>query len=115
MNAIASDAAASDDSDLRQIAHIGTIISATSIAVAERLGKSGRDVLGAMVLGYEAAGRIEAWLRRRGAGGGGERCGGRGGGGGGGKWAAAGLAGRFLANTFHQGHDGGLLPVEIGA
>ncbi len=62
VNAIASDAAASDDSDLRQIAHIGTIISATSIAVAERLGKSGRDVLGAMVLGYEAAGRIDESL-----------------------------------------------------
>ena len=61
-NALASDAAASDDSDLRSIAHIGTIITSTSIAMAERLGKSGRDVLGAMVLGYEIAGRIDESL-----------------------------------------------------
>ena len=39
-NALASDAAASDDSDLRSIAHIGTIVTSTSIAMAERLGKS---------------------------------------------------------------------------
>ena len=61
-NALASDAAASDDSDLRSIAHIGTIISTTSIAMAERLGKSGMDVLHAMVLGYEVAGRIDESL-----------------------------------------------------
>ena len=61
-NALASDAAASDDSDLRSIAHIGTIITSTSIAMAERLGCTGRDVLGAMVLGYEAAGRIDESL-----------------------------------------------------
>ena len=34
LNAVASDAAASDDSDMRSIAHIGTIVSATSIAMA---------------------------------------------------------------------------------
>ena len=62
VNAIASDAAASDDSDMRSIAHIGTIASSTSIAMAEKLGRSGRDVLGAMVLGYEVAGRIDEAL-----------------------------------------------------
>ena len=62
VNALASDAAASDDSDLRSIAHIGTIISTTAIAMGERLGSSGREVLGAMVLGYEAAGRIDEAL-----------------------------------------------------
>ncbi len=61
-NALASDAAASDDSDLRSIAHIGTIVSTSAIAMGERLGRSGRDVLGAMVLGYEAAGRIDEAL-----------------------------------------------------
>jgi 2-methylcitrate dehydratase PrpD len=61
-NALASDAAASDDSDLRSIAHIGTIVTSTSIAMAERLGKSGMDVLRAMVLGYEIAGRIDESL-----------------------------------------------------
>lgn len=62
VNAVMSDAAASDDSDLRNIAHIGTIVTATSLALAERNGKSGRDVLHAMVLGYEIAGRIDEAL-----------------------------------------------------
>lgn len=61
-NAVASDAAASDDSDLRNIAHIGTIITSTSLALAERNGKRGRDVLHAMVLGYEIGGRIDEAL-----------------------------------------------------
>src|SRR5438105_5385959 len=34
VNAMMSDAAASDDSDLRTIAHIGTIITSTSLATA---------------------------------------------------------------------------------
>lgn len=62
VNAVMSDAAASDDSDLRNIAHIGTIISTTSIAMAEHAGATGRDVLAAMVLGYEVAGRIDEAL-----------------------------------------------------
>lgn len=62
VNAVMSDAAASDDSDLRNIAHIGTIITSTALAVGERNGKSGRDVLHAMVLGYEIAGRIDEAL-----------------------------------------------------
>src|SRR5262245_19797603 len=62
VNAVMSDAAASDDSDLRSIAHIGTIVSTVSIAMAERTGACGRDVLRAMVLGYEIAGRIDEAL-----------------------------------------------------
>lgn len=62
VNAVMSDAAASDDSDLRSIAHIGTIVSTTAIAMAERTGAGGRDVLRAMVLGYEIAGRIDEAL-----------------------------------------------------
>ena len=62
VNAVASDAAASDDSDMRSIAHIGTIASTSAIAMAEKLGKPGIDVLGAMVLGYEVAGRIDEAL-----------------------------------------------------
>src|SRR2546426_190281 len=54
VNAVMSDAAASDDSDLRSIAHIGTIVSTTTIAMAERTGAGGRDVLAAM-LGIHAA------------------------------------------------------------
>jgi 2-methylcitrate dehydratase PrpD len=62
VNAVMSDAAASDDSDLRSIAHIGTIVSTSSIAMAERTGAAGRDVLAAMVRGYEIAGRIDEAL-----------------------------------------------------
>ena len=62
VNAVMSDAAASDDSDLRSIAHIGTIVSTTSIAMAEQTGAAGRDVLAAMVYGYEIAGRIDEAL-----------------------------------------------------
>jgi 2-methylcitrate dehydratase PrpD len=57
-NAVASDAAASDDSDLRNIVHAGTPLTATALSFAERNGADGAAVLTAMVLGYEAAGRI---------------------------------------------------------
>jgi 2-methylcitrate dehydratase PrpD len=56
-NAVMSDAAASDDSDLRNIVHAGTLV-ASALAMAERTGATGEDVLAAIVLGYEAAGRI---------------------------------------------------------
>ncbi len=59
-NAVASDAAASDDSDLRNITHAGTPLTASTLAMAEKTGAGGRDVLAAIVLGYEAAGRIGA-------------------------------------------------------
>ncbi|MFA6264100.1 MAG: MmgE/PrpD family protein [Pseudolabrys sp.] len=62
VNAVASDAAASDDSDLRSIAHIGTIVSTVSIALGEELGRSGIDILAAMAVGYEIAGRIDEAL-----------------------------------------------------
>ena len=58
VNAMLSDAAASDDSDLRNVAHTGTCISALGLAIGERAGLSGQDVLCAMVTGYEAAGRF---------------------------------------------------------
>jgi 2-methylcitrate dehydratase PrpD len=62
VNAVASDAAASDDSDMRSIAHIGTIVSTVSLALGEQLEASGADVLAAMVVGYEIAGRIDEAL-----------------------------------------------------
>ena len=58
VNAMLSDAAASDDSDLRNVAHTGTTLVATGLAIAERMGATGPDVLSAIVTGYEAAGRI---------------------------------------------------------
>ena len=53
-----SDAAASDDSDLRNIVHAGTTFVATGFAIAERTDARGGDILTAIVLGYEAAGRL---------------------------------------------------------
>jgi 2-methylcitrate dehydratase PrpD len=58
VNAVMSDAAASDDSDLRTIVHCGTPLVATALAAAEHHGGSGEDVLTAIVVGYEAAGRV---------------------------------------------------------
>ncbi|HEY8871532.1 MAG TPA: MmgE/PrpD family protein, partial [Stellaceae bacterium] len=49
---------ASDDSDLRTIVHCGTPLVATALAAAEHHGGNGEDVLAAIVVGYEAAGRI---------------------------------------------------------
>ena len=62
VNAVASDAAASDDSDLRSIAHIGTIVSTVRLALGEQRKCSGADILAAMVVGYEIAGRIDEAL-----------------------------------------------------
>jgi 2-methylcitrate dehydratase PrpD len=62
VNAVTSDAAASDDSDLRSIAHIGTIVGTTAVAFGEHTAKPGRDLLAAMVLGYEVAGRLDESL-----------------------------------------------------
>ncbi|HEV2336263.1 MAG TPA: MmgE/PrpD family protein [Stellaceae bacterium] len=58
VNAVMSDAAASDDSDLRTIVHCGTPLVATALAAAEHHGGTGEDVLSSIVVGYEAAGRI---------------------------------------------------------
>ena len=58
VNAALSDAAASDDSDIRNTAHEGTTLTSVGLAIGERTGASGQDLLAAMVVGYEAAGRI---------------------------------------------------------
>src|ERR1700739_2382638 len=52
-----SDAAASDDSDLRTIVHCGTPLVATALAAAEHHGGTGEEVLAAVVGGYAAPGR----------------------------------------------------------
>jgi 2-methylcitrate dehydratase PrpD len=62
VNAMLSDAAASDDSDLRNVAHTGTTVVSTGLSIAEHTGATGQDVLCAIAAGYEAAGRIGAAL-----------------------------------------------------
>ena len=58
VNAALSDAAASDDSDIRNTAHEGTTLVSAGLAIAERVGATGQDLLTAMIVGYEAAGRL---------------------------------------------------------
>jgi 2-methylcitrate dehydratase PrpD len=58
VNAMLSDAAASDDSDIRNTAHYGTALASVGLAIGELTRASGRDLLLAMVIGYEAAGRL---------------------------------------------------------
>jgi 2-methylcitrate dehydratase PrpD len=58
VNAMQSDAAASDDSDIRNTAHYGTALASVGLAIGERVAASGRDLLHAMVIGYEVAGRL---------------------------------------------------------
>lgn len=58
VNAMMSDGAASDDSDLRNYTHPGTTACASALAMAEKVGSSGEDILAAIVLGYEVSGRI---------------------------------------------------------
>src|SRR6187200_1563654 len=48
VNAMWSDAAASDDSDLRNVAHTGTLMSAVGLGVGEWKNASASDVLTAM-------------------------------------------------------------------
>jgi 2-methylcitrate dehydratase PrpD len=67
VNAVQSDASASDDSDLRNVAHSGTTVTAIGLAIGEHTGASGRNLLAAIVTGYEAAGRVgEALLSQQG-------------------------------------------------
>jgi 2-methylcitrate dehydratase PrpD len=58
LNGLMSDAAASDDSDLRNIVHSGTQACAAAIAVGEACNASGTQVLEAVIAGYEVAGNI---------------------------------------------------------
>ena len=62
-NAIMSDAAASDDTDLAAAAHLGTVTSTAAIAMGERERATGRDVLAAIVVGYEIGHRIGEHIR----------------------------------------------------
>lgn len=63
INAMWSDAAASDDSDLRNVAHTGTLVSAVGLGVGEWKDASASDVLTAIAVGYEAAGRFGDMVR----------------------------------------------------
>ena len=55
VNAVMSDAAASDDSDLRTIVHCGTPLVATALAAAEHHGGTGEEGLAAIVVTHDLA------------------------------------------------------------
>src|SRR4051812_2559754 len=63
VNVMWSDAAASDDSDLRNVAHTGTLLTAVGLGVGEWKNASASDVLAAVAVGYEAAGRFGDMMR----------------------------------------------------
>src|SRR4051794_5395413 len=58
VNAMLSDAAASDDSDIRNVAHIGTVATAAALAAGGQAGAAGKDGGAALALGYEVSGRL---------------------------------------------------------
>ena len=57
-NAVMADAMAFDESHMGTIAHVSGVTVPAAIALAERAGAGGSEVLTAVALGYEAAGRI---------------------------------------------------------
>jgi 2-methylcitrate dehydratase PrpD len=60
LNAVRSSAAASDDSDLRNLMHAGTAVTTAALAAGERHQSTGEQVITAIVLAYEAAARLGA-------------------------------------------------------
>ena len=70
-NAVMADAMAFDESHLGTIAHISGVCVPTAAAMAERSGATGAELIAAVALGYEAAGRIgkavsPGYMHRRG-------------------------------------------------
>ena len=61
VNAVMSDAAASDDSDLRNIVHAGTQLVSTSLAIAERTGACGGISVLVSSNMPESTGRNRTW------------------------------------------------------
>src|SRR5260370_36042515 len=62
LNAVMSDAAASDDSDLRNIVHAGTTLTATALAIAERTGGAPQYGATGNGLGFQPAGSNRAGM-----------------------------------------------------
>lgn len=65
VNAALMHARAQDDVYFPGLTHAGAIMSPAVLAVAEDMGSSGRDVLTALVAGYEVAGAIGQGFARR--------------------------------------------------
>lgn len=64
-NAALMHARAQDDVYFPGLTHVGAIITPAVLAVGEQLGSSGRDMLTALIAGYEAAGAISQGFAKR--------------------------------------------------
>ena len=64
-NAALMHARAQDDVYFPALTHVGAIITPAVLAVGEQLGSSGKDMLTALVAGYEAAGAIGQGFAKR--------------------------------------------------
>ncbi len=64
-NAALMHARAQDDVYFPGLTHVGAIITPAVLAVGEQLGSSGRDMLTALISGYEAAGAISQGFAKR--------------------------------------------------
>ena len=57
-NAVLADALAIDESHMATVAHLSGVTVPAAMAVGERVGAAGSDLITAVVLGYEVAGRV---------------------------------------------------------
>lgn len=64
-NAALMHARAQDDVYFPGLTHVGAITTPAVLAVGEQLGSSGRDLLSALIAGYEAAGAISQGFAKR--------------------------------------------------
>ena len=62
VNAAASHVVEQDDIHNRSVVHPGTVVFPPALAVAQALGRSGRDLITAAVAGYEVACRVGEYL-----------------------------------------------------
>lgn len=65
VNAALIHARAQDDVYFPGLTHIGAIVTPAVLAVGEQLGSSGRDMMTALVAGYEAAGAVSQGFAQR--------------------------------------------------
>jgi 2-methylcitrate dehydratase PrpD len=61
-NSTAAHALELDDTDSEGFVHTGAVVIPAALAVGEALGSSGREVLEAVIVGYEIASRLARWV-----------------------------------------------------
>lgn len=61
-NGILINATDYDDTHKRALIHVGSVVVPAALAVTEQTGGSGRDLITALVAGYEVAARVGVWV-----------------------------------------------------